>query len=99
MKRAAVMKRLVLVIAAATLFCASPLSLHWSPAKTPSLSVDRASARIGRPLTPMSVGVRTMARQQRARSVTAITTPPADAHTGTPVFAVVGTDKHIHRPA
>ena len=49
------MKRLVLAIAAATLFCAAPLSLHWSPAKTPSLSVDTASARIGRPLTPMSV--------------------------------------------
>ena len=51
------MKRLsVIVIAAATtLFCAAPLSLNWSPAKTLSLSVDAASARIGRPLTPMSV--------------------------------------------
>jgi len=43
------------IIAAATLFCAAPLSLHWSPAKSPSLSVDTADARIGRPLTPMSV--------------------------------------------
>jgi hypothetical protein len=49
------MKRLVFAIAAATLFCAAPLSLHWSPAKTVSLSVDSASARLGRPLTPMSV--------------------------------------------
>jgi hypothetical protein len=43
------------IIAAAALFCAAPLSLHWSPTKTPSLSVDTADARIGRPLTPMSV--------------------------------------------
>jgi len=43
------------VVAAATLFCAAPVSLHWSPAKSPSLSVDTADARIGRPLTPGSV--------------------------------------------
>jgi hypothetical protein len=51
------MKRLSALgmIAAATLFCATPLSLNWSPAKSPSLSVDTADARVGRPLTPMSV--------------------------------------------
>ncbi len=50
------MKRLsTLGIIAAALFCAAPLSLQWSPAKTLSLSVDTASARIGHPLTPMSV--------------------------------------------
>ena len=51
------MKRLstLAIIAAATLFCAAPVSLHWSAAKSPSLSVDIADARIGRPLTPMSV--------------------------------------------
>jgi hypothetical protein len=43
------------VIAAATLFCAVPLSLDWSPTKSASLSVDTADARIGRPLTPGSV--------------------------------------------
>jgi hypothetical protein len=43
------------IFATAALFCAAPLSLHWSPAKSPSLSVDTADARIGRPLTPMSV--------------------------------------------
>jgi hypothetical protein len=42
-------------VIAAALLCAAPLSLHWSPAKTLSLSVDSADARIGRPLTPMSV--------------------------------------------
>ena len=48
------MKRLSAFVASA-LLCAAPLSLHWSPAKTLSLSVDTASARVGHPLTPMSV--------------------------------------------
>jgi hypothetical protein len=43
------------IIAATALFCSAPLSLDWSPTTTPSLSVDTASARIGHPLTPMSV--------------------------------------------
>jgi hypothetical protein len=43
------------IIAAAALFCAAPLSVHWSPAKSLSLSSDTANARVGRPLTPMSV--------------------------------------------
>jgi len=43
------------MIAAAALFCAVPLSLHWSAAKSPTLSFDTADARIGRPLTPGSV--------------------------------------------
>src|SRR5437762_11749806 len=56
-KGVAMMKNLSALgmIAAATIFCAAPLSLHWSQAKTPSLSVDTPDARIGRPLTPMSV--------------------------------------------
>jgi hypothetical protein len=51
------MKRLSTLgmITATALFCAAPLSLHWSPTNTLSLSVDTAKARIGRPLTPMSV--------------------------------------------
>src|SRR5215472_7414302 len=43
------------LITAAALCCAAPLSLHWSPANTPSVSVDTADARVGRPLAPMSV--------------------------------------------
>ena len=43
------------IAATAALLCAAPLSPHWSPAKTLSLSIDTADARIGRPLTPMSV--------------------------------------------
>jgi hypothetical protein len=42
-------------IISAAVFCAAPLSVHWSPAKSPSLSIDTADARVGRPLTPMSV--------------------------------------------
>jgi hypothetical protein len=52
------MKKLSLVgatLGAALLCAAVPFSLHWSPAKTLSLSVDKADARIGRPATPMSV--------------------------------------------
>jgi hypothetical protein len=43
------------IAATAALLCAAPLSLDWSPAKTLSLSIDTADARVGRPLTPMSV--------------------------------------------
>jgi hypothetical protein len=45
----------LVLIAAAALCCAAPLSLHWSQANAPSLSVDTADARVGRPLTPGSV--------------------------------------------
>src|SRR5215510_12045702 len=39
----------------ACILCATPLSLRIPPAGNVSLSVDSASALIGRPLTPMSV--------------------------------------------
>ena len=43
------------IVAVAAILCSSPLSLRWSSTNTPSVSVDRAEARLGRPLTPMSV--------------------------------------------
>lgn len=46
-------KHLGLIVTAA-LFTAAPLSPHYS-AKVLSVSLDRAEARVGRPLTPMSV--------------------------------------------
>jgi hypothetical protein len=51
------MKKLTVLCTAlaASVLCATPLSLHWSPKTTPSLAVDSADARLGRPLTPMSV--------------------------------------------
>ncbi len=50
------MKKLNLLgVAALTTALIAPFSLNWSPTKTLSLSLDRAEARIGRPLTPGSV--------------------------------------------
>lgn len=61
-----------LTIGATTLFayilCAIPVSLRVSPEKKVSLSVDTASAVIGRPLTPMSVaGVNRRAHRRAYR--------------------------------
>jgi hypothetical protein len=47
--------KLLGLIVTAALFTAAPLSLHCSPAKVLSVSLDHAEARVGRPLTPMSV--------------------------------------------
>ena len=52
------MKKLITVLytaLAASVLCATPLSLHWSPKTMPSVAVNSAEARLGRPLTPMSV--------------------------------------------
>jgi hypothetical protein len=42
-------------LVAAAVLCAAPLSLHLSQDKGLSLSVDKARARIGHPLTPGSI--------------------------------------------
>ena len=42
-------------LVAAAVLCAAPISLHQSQDKGLSLSVDKARARIGRPLTPGSI--------------------------------------------
>jgi hypothetical protein len=81
------------MIAAAALFCAAPLSLHWSPAKSLSLSVDAADARVGRPLTPMSVaGVnrRVHRRAYYGTQQLALMATPAGVHIGMQVLAAVG---------
>ena len=52
------MKKISVIGAAlvqAAVVCAAPISLHLSQDKGMSLSVDKAQARIGRPLTPGSV--------------------------------------------
>jgi hypothetical protein len=49
------MKKLALLTLGAALLATVPYSVHRSPTKTPSLFLDRAEARIGRPLTPGSV--------------------------------------------
>jgi hypothetical protein len=43
------------IVAGAALLAATPLSLEWSAGPTPLVSLDVANARVGRPLTPMSV--------------------------------------------
>jgi hypothetical protein len=43
------------IVAVAAILCSSPVSLRLSSTNMPSVSVDRAEARLGRPLTPMSV--------------------------------------------
>jgi hypothetical protein len=42
-------------VVACGLLCSTPVTVDWSPTKIPSLSIDTANARLGRPLTPMSV--------------------------------------------
>jgi hypothetical protein len=50
------------------ILCATPLSLRLSPEGNVSLSMDSASAVIGRPLTPMSVaGVNRRAHRRAYR--------------------------------
>jgi hypothetical protein len=51
------MKKLTLlgIIGGALLLTAAPYSLQWSPEKSVVLSLDRADARVGRPLTATSV--------------------------------------------
>ena len=63
------MKRMSLttgVIAASTFACAALLSFGWSEQRGLSLSVEKAEARVGRPLTPVSVAG--VARRQNRRA-------------------------------
>jgi hypothetical protein len=43
------------IIVGGALLAAAPFSLQWSPEKNVVLSLDRADARVGRPLTATSV--------------------------------------------
>jgi hypothetical protein len=43
------------IIVGGALLAAAPFSLQWSPEKNVMLSLDRADARVGRPLTATSV--------------------------------------------
>lgn len=52
----------------AALLSAAPISLHWSSTAAPSLSIDRAHARIGHPLSPGSIaGVNRRVTRRTAR--------------------------------
>ena len=54
-------------IAASTFACAALLSFGWSEQRGVSLSVEKAEARVGRPLTPVSAAG--VARRQTRRAV------------------------------
>jgi len=54
-------------IAASAFACATMLSIGWSEQGGVSLSVESAQARVGRPLTPLSVAG--VARRQTRRAV------------------------------
>ena len=63
--------RIGAILVGAAILCAAPLSLHQSQNRGLSLSVDKADARVGRPLTPMSVaGVHRRAVRRCAAGVT-----------------------------
>ena len=61
------MSATTIAIAASTFGCAALLSLNWSEQRGISLSVESAQARVGRPLTPVSVAG--VARRQNRRAV------------------------------
>jgi hypothetical protein len=52
-----IMKKLsvLAIIVGGALLAAAPFSFQWSPEKNVVLSLDRADARVGRPLTATSV--------------------------------------------
>jgi hypothetical protein len=53
--RKASKNRLPVVALGAALLTLAPISLHWTPANTPVLSLNAANARVGRPATPGSI--------------------------------------------
>jgi hypothetical protein len=69
-----IMKKMPIVAATligAVMLCATPLSIRWSQENVLSLSQDSACARVGRPLTPVSVaGVHRRAVRRCAAGVT-----------------------------
>jgi len=69
MWKIAIERRTALGVAlGAALLSVAPVSLHWSPARVPSLSLDKADARIGQPLSPGSVaGVNRRVNRRTAR--------------------------------
>jgi hypothetical protein len=67
MKRKSLIK---IAIATSTVACAALLSFDWSAQRGISLSVESAEARVGRPLTPVSVAG--VARRQYRRGAIAV---------------------------
>jgi len=55
------------LLATATLAFGTLASINWSPGEGPSIALDSAQARVGRPLTPVSVAG--VARRTTRRAV------------------------------
>jgi len=68
------MKKLGLLsaVAGAMVLAATPLSLRLSSTAAPSLSIDKADARVGRPLTPVSVAGVNRRQNRRAYGAGAV---------------------------
>jgi hypothetical protein len=64
-------------LAASAFTCAALLSFGWSDQRGVSLSVESAQARVGRPLTPVSVAG--VARRQTRRAAVGVSTVGAGA--------------------
>jgi len=98
-------KPTLLGVALTALLCAAPLSLQWSAAKAPSLSVDAANARLGRPLTPMTVaGVNRRVHRRAYYGAGAVAAGAAaygtaGVHISTQAFALVRTRLQVPRLA
>jgi hypothetical protein len=74
------MRKIALIgatIMGAVLLSATPISVHWTAQKTMSVSLDKAYAVVGRPLTPGSVaGVnRRHSRRAVRRCAAGVTCP------------------------
>lgn len=69
MSRTTIQKRSLLYMAlGAAVLSAAPISLSWSPAAAPSLSLNKADARIGNPLSAGSIaGVNRRVNRRTAR--------------------------------
>jgi hypothetical protein len=75
------MKRIRLAkiaIATTTFACTALLSFGWSEQRGVSLSVESAQARVGRPLTPVSVAG--VARRQNQLPLRLLSPIPGSAH-------------------
>ena len=91
------------VVLGAAVICVTPVSLQWSSAKTLSLALNTADARIGRPLTPGSVaGVhRRVERRAYRRGAVAAGAVAAGAYYygGAPAGADVGVPAPVSEQA
>ena len=81
------------ILVGAAVLCAAPISLHQSQDKGVSFSVDKAQARIGRPLTPGKHRWRRPADKIGARDI--ITTAAVTIIATTAAITIIATTAAI----